>query len=96
MSGAPVLVRPSPVALALIGLLRGWRAVSLLFGPGRCRFHPTCSAYGIEALRHHGALRGGWLALRRVARCHPFHPGGVDHVPGTAQTGVGRLGGPTS
>ena len=50
-------------------------------GPPRCRFAPTCSAYALEALEVHGAVRGTWLALRRIGRCHPFHPGGVDHVP---------------
>ena len=54
--------------------------VSPLLGP-RCRFHPTCSCYAEEAVRRHGALCGGWLALRRVGRCHPWHPGGVDPVP---------------
>ncbi len=60
------------------------RAYQLLLSPllgQRCRFYPTCSNYGIEALRVHGALRGSWLTLKRLGRCHPFHPGGVDLVP---------------
>ena len=54
--------------------------VSPLLGP-RCRFHPSCSNYAIEALRRHGAWRGGWLAAARVCRCHPLHAGGIDPVP---------------
>ena len=46
-----------------------------------CRFHPTCSEYAIEAVQRHGALRGGWMAAKRVGRCHPFNPGGYDPVP---------------
>jgi len=48
---------------------------------GHCRFHPTCSNYGLEALRTHGALRGSWLTIVRILKCHPLHDGGVDLVP---------------
>ena len=66
---------------ALIALVKAYRyVVSPLIGPC-CRFHPSCSAYAIGALRHHGPLRGSWLAVRRIARCHPWHPGGYDPVP---------------
>jgi putative membrane protein insertion efficiency factor len=49
--------------------------------PPRCRFLPTCSEYALESLRRHGPLAGGWLAVARVCRCHPFNPGGIDPVP---------------
>ena len=66
---------------ALLMLIRGYQLfISPLIGP-RCRFYPTCSHYALEALRVHGLRRGGWLALRRICRCHPWHPGGVDPVP---------------
>ncbi len=67
--------------IVLIALLRFYKyAISPMLGRN-CRFHPTCSEYAIEAVQRHGALRGGWLALKRVGRCHPFHPGGYDPVP---------------
>ncbi|GLE98210.1 putative membrane protein insertion efficiency factor [Pseudomonas aeruginosa] len=65
----------------LIGLIRFYQyAISPLIGP-RCRFHPSCSHYTLEAIRVHGALRGGYLGARRLLRCHPWHPGGYDPVP---------------
>jgi len=62
-------------------LIFGYRySVSPLLGV-HCRFHPSCSAYALQALERHGAARGGWLVLMRLARCHPWHPGGHDPVP---------------
>lgn len=54
---------------------------------GQCRFHPTCSEYGIEAIRTHGAWHGFWLGLKRICKCHPWHPGGLDPVPGGGTRG---------
>ena len=67
--------------LALLSIRLYQLTVSRLVPPGTCRFSPSCSAYSYEAIRRHGILRGGRLAVRRVGRCHPFHPGGYDPVP---------------
>src|SRR4051812_20685318 len=71
---------------ALLGFIRFYsRAISPALPP-RCRFYPTCSAYAAEAIERHGAARGSWLALRRIVKCAPWHPGGVDLVPARAGT----------
>ena len=67
----------------LILLIKGYRMILSPIMGGQCRFYPTCSCYTEEAIRQHGALRGSWLGLRRIARCHPWHAGGIDPVPGT-------------
>jgi putative membrane protein insertion efficiency factor len=75
------LSAPGLPARALLEALRGYRFwVSPLLAPA-CRFHPTCSQYASDAIERHGVRRGLWLALRRIGRCHPLHPGGLDPVP---------------
>ncbi|MBD7918741.1 membrane protein insertion efficiency factor YidD [Cellulomonas sp. Sa3CUA2] len=73
-------VRHAPTS-ALLALLWVYQRVISPLTPPTCRFYPSCSQYAVVAVRRHGALRGGWLAVRRVARCHPWNPGGVDDVP---------------
>jgi putative membrane protein insertion efficiency factor len=65
----------------LLALIQVYRYALSPFLGQRCRFHPSCSAYAAEALTRYGPLRGSWLAIKRVFRCHPFHPGGHDPVP---------------
>ena len=75
-------VRPRvPRRRLLAALIRGYQRFVSPALPPSCRFHPSCSQYALEAVTRHGALKGGWLAARRLARCHPFHPGGFDPVP---------------
>lgn len=69
------------IARVLALPVHAWRRFLSPFLPPACRFHPSCSSYALEALEVHGAARGSWLTLRRIFRCHPFHPGGFDPVP---------------
>lgn len=71
----------SPLARVLVGLIALYRRVISPLLPRTCRYEPTCSAYALEAVRVHGAFRGAALAIRRIARCHPWGPGGIDRVP---------------
>lgn len=64
-----------------IGLIKFYRKAISPFKPPTCRFYPTCSEYGLEAVRRFGAIKGGYLAIKRISKCHPFHKGGIDLVP---------------
>jgi len=69
------------IARLLILLARGWQLGPSAVLPPTCRYQPSCSAYAIEAIKRYGAARGGWLALRRILRCHPLGGSGLDPVP---------------
>jgi putative membrane protein insertion efficiency factor len=72
--------RPSLPVRAMIGCIRLYQKTGR-WRPPVCRFVPTCSQYALEAVRKHGAVKGVWLAIARICRCHPFHRGGYDPVP---------------
>ena len=76
----PWLVGRLP-AFAVLLVIRSYQVMLSPLLPATCRYTPTCSAYAAEAVQRYGAVRGGWLAARRIARCHPFRPGGYDPVP---------------
>lgn len=66
------------LALVLIRFYQKFMSPAL---PPSCRFHPTCSHYSYQAIEKYGLIRGGWMGIKRIGRCHPFHPGGYDPVP---------------
>ncbi|UBH12653.1 membrane protein insertion efficiency factor YidD [Macrococcus armenti] len=65
----------------LLAIIKFYRKFISPMTPPACRFHPTCSQYGLEAIETHGAIKGGYLTVKRILKCHPFHPGGFDPVP---------------
>jgi putative membrane protein insertion efficiency factor len=69
------------VKTILLGIIRLYQRTLSRALPPVCRFYPSCSEYSYEAIARYGAWRGGWLAIKRICRCHPFHPGGYDPVP---------------
>jgi putative membrane protein insertion efficiency factor len=71
----------NPLQYILFGLIRFYQLVLSPFMGNQCRFTPTCSNFAREAVEKHGAIKGSWLAIRRISRCHPWHPGGHDPVP---------------
>ncbi|MEY8734751.1 membrane protein insertion efficiency factor YidD [Peribacillus frigoritolerans] len=65
----------------VMGIIRFYQVAISPLKPPTCRFYPTCSHYGLEAVNRFGPIKGSWLALIRILKCHPFHPGGIDLVP---------------
>jgi putative membrane protein insertion efficiency factor len=79
---ASSIQRSSFAAQAIMASITGYqRFLSSLKSQPTCRFYPTCSQYALEAVREHGAITGSWLAIKRISKCHPLHPGGLDPVP---------------
>lgn len=76
--------------MLLLGLIRLWQLTFSRVLPPTCRFYPSCSQYSYEAIAKYGPVRGGWLAVKRIARCHPFNPGGYDPVPDLQMTGLDK------
>jgi hypothetical protein len=81
----------SPLARLLVVLICAYKVLLSPLFAGSCRFLPSCSDYAADAVRHHGAIRGSWLAARRLSRCHPWGRSGLDPVPPPPATGSGRL-----
>nr|WP_238158977.1 membrane protein insertion efficiency factor YidD [Priestia megaterium]MDH3172561.1 membrane protein insertion efficiency factor YidD [Priestia megaterium] len=69
------------MAKLLLLLIKGYQKGISPFLPARCRFYPTCSQYGVESIKRFGAVKGSYLTVKRISKCHPFHPGGIDEVP---------------
>jgi putative membrane protein insertion efficiency factor len=90
-NGDPPAAVVSPAARVLLLLIAAYRRLISPFLPPSCRFYPSCSRYAVIAIQQHGAVRGLWLAVRRIARCHPWNPGGFDPVP-PADRRTGRSG----
>jgi len=72
-----------PAARVSLALVRTYQKLVSPFLGNNCRYHPTCSHYTYEAIEIHGAAKGSWLGIKRIGRCHPFHEGGIDPVPGS-------------
>ena len=85
MSDPVTAVRTTP-ARASLSLVRAYQKLVSPFLGNNCRYYPTCSHYTYEAIEIHGAAKGSWLGIRRISRCHPFHEGGIDPVPGSIDT----------
>lgn len=83
-----MLTRTTLPSRCVAGAIRVYQvALSPYFGMA-CRFHPTCSEYALSAVREYGAVRGGWMAMKRIAKCHPWHAGGIDPVPQRQDNGL--------
>lgn len=73
--------RSDPLTRGLVALIRGYQIGISPWLPPACRYYPTCSQYTLEAVRRYGAIRGSWLGIRRLCRCHPWHPGATTRCP---------------